>query len=152
VFADPEVRFVNLNVTGFDAGNAAALVADARPGLEALTGALDGYRTGGVQQTWARELSAAWQQQADRAYHLGHQPKPGQTEEDRRAERQSPGSGTWSCRRLTACPATCSGWRARTPRRTTSVRLPCMGYEIAAGGARWPTQPRGVVLVGDGST
>jgi 3D-(3,5/4)-trihydroxycyclohexane-1,2-dione acylhydrolase (decyclizing) len=156
VFADPEVRFVNLNVTGFDAGKhaATALVADARAGLEALKGALDGYRTAEEYQTRARELSAAWQQQVDRAYHLGHQPKPGQTEVigalnefagDRDVVVQAAGSMPGDLQRL---------WRARDPKAYhVEYGYSCMGYEIAGGlGAKLADPSREVfVLVGDGS-
>jgi 3D-(3,5/4)-trihydroxycyclohexane-1,2-dione acylhydrolase (decyclizing) len=156
VFADPEVRFVNLNVTGFDAGKhaATALVADARAGLEALKGALDGYRTAEEYQTRARELSAAWQQQVDRAYHLGHQPKPGQTEVigalnefagDRDVVVQAAGSMPGDLQRL---------WRARDPQAYhVEYGYSCMGYEIAGGlGAKLADPSREVfVLVGDGS-
>ena len=156
VFADPEVRFVNLNVTGFDAGKhaATALVADARAGLEALKGALDGYRTAEAYQTRARELSAAWQQQVDRAYHLGHQPKPGQTEVigalnefagDRDVVVQAAGSMPGDLQRL---------WRARDPKAYhVEYGYSCMGYEIAGGlGAKLADPSREVfVLVGDGS-
>ncbi|MFJ4337457.1 3D-(3,5/4)-trihydroxycyclohexane-1,2-dione acylhydrolase (decyclizing) [Streptomyces sp. NPDC088915] len=47
-------RFLNLNVTGFDAHKQAALplVADAREGLTALTGALDGHRSRDPEE-WA---------------------------------------------------------------------------------------------------
>jgi 3D-(3,5/4)-trihydroxycyclohexane-1,2-dione acylhydrolase (decyclizing) len=156
VFADPQVRFVNLNVTGFDAGKhaATALVADARAGLEAMKGALDGYRTGEAYQTRARELSAAWQQQVDRAYHLGHQPKPGQTEVigalnefagDRDVVVQAAGSMPGDLQRL---------WRARDPKAYhVEYGYSCMGYEIAGGlGAKLADPSREVfVLVGDGS-
>ena len=156
VFADPQVRFVNLNVTGFDAGKhaATALVADARAGLEALKGALDGYRTAEAYQTRARELSAAWQQQVDRAYHLGHQPKPGQTEVigalnefagDRDVVVQAAGSLPGDLQRL---------WRARDPKAYhVEYGYSCMGYEIAGGlGAKLADPSREVfVLVGDGS-
>src|SRR5882672_7260403 len=45
-FQNPDVRFVNLNVASFDAAKLGAtmLVADAREGLTALTGALGGLR------------------------------------------------------------------------------------------------------------
>jgi len=156
VFADPQVRFVNLNVTGFDAGKhaATALVADARAGLEALKGALDGYRASEAYQTRARELSAAWQQQVDRAYHLGHQPKPGQTEVigalnefagDRDVVVQAAGSMPGDLQRL---------WRARDPKAYhVEYGYSCMGYEIAGGlGAKLADPSREVfVLVGDGS-
>ena len=44
-FQNPDVRFVNLNVTALDAAkhSGVMLVADARDGLEALIGALEGY-------------------------------------------------------------------------------------------------------------
>ena len=156
VFADPQVRFVNLNVTGFDAGKhaATALVADARAGLEALKGALDGYRTAEAYQTRARELSAAWQQQVDRAYHLGHQPKPGQTEVigalnefagDRDVVVQAAGSMPGDLHQL---------WRARDPKAYhVEYGYSCMGYEIAGGlGVKLADPSREVfVLVGDGS-
>ena len=156
LFANPQVRFVNLNVTGFDAGKhaATALVADARAGLEALKGALDGYRTSEAYQTRARELSAAWQQQVDRAYHLGHQPKPGQTEVigalnefagDRDVVVQAAGSMPGDLQRL---------WRARDPKAYhVEYGYSCMGYEIAGGlGAKLADPSREVfVLVGDGS-
>jgi 3D-(3,5/4)-trihydroxycyclohexane-1,2-dione acylhydrolase (decyclizing) len=156
VFADPQVRFVNLNVTGFDAGKhaATALVADARAGLEALKGALDGYRSAEAYQTRARELSAAWQQQVDRAYHLGHQPKPGQTEVigalnefagDRDVVVQAAGSMPGDLQRL---------WRARDPKAYhVEYGYSCMGYEIAGVlGVKMAAPEREVyVLVGDGS-
>ncbi|WP_299527568.1 3D-(3,5/4)-trihydroxycyclohexane-1,2-dione acylhydrolase (decyclizing) [uncultured Streptomyces sp.] len=49
LFADPDTRFLNLNITGFDAHKQAALtlVADARSGLEALTAALAAPPGGG---------------------------------------------------------------------------------------------------------
>ena len=156
VFADPQVRFVNLNVTSFDAGKhaATALVADARAGLEALKGALDGYRTSEAYQTRARELSAAWQQQVDRAYHLGHQPRPGQTEVigalnefagERDVVVQAAGSMPGDLQRL---------WRARDPKAYhVEYGYSCMGYEIAGGlGVKLADPSREVfVLVGDGS-
>jgi 3D-(3,5/4)-trihydroxycyclohexane-1,2-dione acylhydrolase (decyclizing) len=82
VFADPGVRFVNLNVAGFDAGKHAGvpLVADARAGLDALTREMDGYRVSESYTSRARDLTDRWRQVTDRAYHLGHQPLPAQTE------------------------------------------------------------------------
>ncbi|WP_137989232.1 3D-(3,5/4)-trihydroxycyclohexane-1,2-dione acylhydrolase (decyclizing) [Streptomyces vilmorinianum] len=66
LFACPEVRFVNLNIAGFDAHKQGALplVADAREGVTALTEALDGYRS---QATWAIS-KGLWQEEVDAAY------------------------------------------------------------------------------------
>src|SRR5260221_11348639 len=46
-FQDPDVRFVNVNVAGFDAAKHAALglTGDARATLDELAGPLAGYRT-----------------------------------------------------------------------------------------------------------
>ena len=51
-FQDPDVRFVNINVAGFDAAkhSGLALVADARLALEALRDALAGHR---VDEAWS---------------------------------------------------------------------------------------------------
>ena len=81
-FQHPDVRFVNLNVAAFDAGKHAgvALVADARAGLAALTEALAGYRVDEAYTIRFREHNARWRHTVDQAYHLGHQPRPAQTE------------------------------------------------------------------------
>ncbi|MFJ8647147.1 3D-(3,5/4)-trihydroxycyclohexane-1,2-dione acylhydrolase (decyclizing) [Streptomyces sp. NPDC093546] len=70
LFAHPGVRFVNLNVTGFDAHKMAALplVADARAGLEHLTVALAGHT---VPPSYAAEyagLKADWESRVTAAY------------------------------------------------------------------------------------
>ncbi|MFC8289534.1 3D-(3,5/4)-trihydroxycyclohexane-1,2-dione acylhydrolase (decyclizing) [Streptomyces sp. NPDC057242] len=61
-------RFLNLNVTGFDAHKQAALplVADAREGLTALTGALGGHRSRDPEE-WAA-AKRDWQRRVDAAY------------------------------------------------------------------------------------
>ncbi|MFD9967978.1 3D-(3,5/4)-trihydroxycyclohexane-1,2-dione acylhydrolase (decyclizing) [Streptomyces sp. NPDC059015] len=71
LFGNPGVRFLNLNITGFDAHKLAALplVADARTGLEALTEALrghhveDGYETeyADGKERWERRVGAAYE-------------------------------------------------------------------------------------------
>ncbi|MFD9244050.1 3D-(3,5/4)-trihydroxycyclohexane-1,2-dione acylhydrolase (decyclizing) [Streptomyces sp. NPDC059556] len=67
----PDTRFVNLNITAFDAHKQAALplVADARAGLEALTEALGDHRSDHRQDTahWAGS-KREWQERTDAAY------------------------------------------------------------------------------------
>ena len=159
-FQDPGVRFVNLNVAAFDAGKHAgvALVADARAGLEQLTEALSvsgaGYH---VDQEYAARLAEhndRWRQVVDRAYHLGHEPLPAQTEvlgalNEFMAERdvviQAAGSMPGDLQML---------WRARDPKQYhVEYGYSCMGYEIAGGlGVKMADPDREVfVLVGDGS-
>jgi 3D-(3,5/4)-trihydroxycyclohexane-1,2-dione acylhydrolase (decyclizing) len=155
-FADPELRFVSLNVAAFDAGKHAglALQADARAGLEALAQALVGYHVEDAYTARIRELSTRWHQVVDQAYHLGHQPLPAQTEilgalnevaGERDVVVQAAGSMPGDLQML---------WRARDPKQYhVEYGYSCMGYEIAGGlGAKLADPSREVfVLVGDGS-
>jgi 3D-(3,5/4)-trihydroxycyclohexane-1,2-dione acylhydrolase (decyclizing) len=155
-FGNPELRFVNLNIASFDAGKHAgvALVADARAGLEALAEAMRGYHVDDAYTGRMRESNATWQQAVDRAYHLGHQPVPAQTEiigalnefaGDRDVVVQAAGSMPGDLQLL---------WRARDPKQYhVEYGYSCMGYEIAGGlGAKLADPSREVfVLVGDGS-
>lgn len=64
----PDTRFLNLNITGFDAHKQAAalpLVADAREGLTALADALGDHRQDLVQWTFSKR---EWQERTDAAY------------------------------------------------------------------------------------
>ena len=155
-FANPDVKFVNLNVTAFDAGKHAgtALTADAREGLKALTQALDGYHVDDTYTARLHEKNAAWQSVVDEAYHLGHGPLPAQTEilgalnefmDERDVVVQAAGSMPGDLQML---------WRARDPKQYhVEYGYSCMGYEIAGGlGAKLAAPDREVfVLVGDGS-
>ena len=79
VFADPDVRFVNLNVTAFDAHklSAVALVGDARRGLEQLTGAVGGWSAPAEHSARATRLAGEWDDIVQRSHDLHHEPLPG---------------------------------------------------------------------------
>ncbi|MGW1201584.1 3D-(3,5/4)-trihydroxycyclohexane-1,2-dione acylhydrolase (decyclizing) [Streptomyces cyaneofuscatus] len=72
LFENPAVRFLNLNITGFDAHKLAALplVADARTGLEALTSALAGrgYRVDPAYETEYTGAKEAWEEQVEASF------------------------------------------------------------------------------------
>jgi 3D-(3,5/4)-trihydroxycyclohexane-1,2-dione acylhydrolase (decyclizing) len=61
-FQGPEVRFVNLNVSEFDAAkhSGLAVTCDARLGLEALRDALAGHRAEGDWEARAKQEAAEW--------------------------------------------------------------------------------------------
>src|SRR5690606_32048476 len=82
VFGNPDVRFVNLNITSFDAAKHAglALVGDARAGIDALADALEGWSVSDDYRTRTRELAAEWDATVERAYRLGNRPLPAQSE------------------------------------------------------------------------
>lgn len=72
LFSNPAVRFLNLNITGFDAHKLAALplVADARTALEALTEALNqrNYRVDPAYETEYTDAKERWEQRVDTAF------------------------------------------------------------------------------------
>ncbi|MET8150974.1 3D-(3,5/4)-trihydroxycyclohexane-1,2-dione acylhydrolase (decyclizing) [Actinoplanes sp. NPDC049668] len=151
-FANPAVRFVNVNIASFDAAKQSAVpvVADAREALPALAAALGGYR---ADVAFAGDV-AAWQRTVDEAYHLGHGPLPAQSEvigavNDACGERdvvvQAAGSMPGDLQLL---------WRARDPKQYhVEYGYSCMGFEIAGAlGIKLADPDREVfALVGDGS-
>ncbi|MDY7083734.1 MAG: 3D-(3,5/4)-trihydroxycyclohexane-1,2-dione acylhydrolase (decyclizing) [Actinomycetota bacterium] len=151
-FQHPDVKFVNINVAAFDAVKQSAfpIVADARTGLDALLAALDG-------SSWSFDLAAevaSWQAAVDHAYHLGHGPRPAQTEVigavneacgPRDVVVQAAGSLPGDLQKL---------WRARDPGQYhVEYGYSCMGFEIAGAlGIKLADPSREVfALVGDGS-
>ncbi|MEJ3652253.1 3D-(3,5/4)-trihydroxycyclohexane-1,2-dione acylhydrolase (decyclizing) [Actinomycetes bacterium KLBMP 9759] len=149
-FQNPDVRFVNLNVAGFDAAKHAGemLVADARAGLEALTEALAGHR---VETTWD---VTAWNGTVDAAFHLGHQPLPAQTEV-LGALNEEVGATDVVVQAAGSMPGDLQMlWRARDPKQYhVEYAYSCMGYEVAGAlGVKMAAPEREVfALVGDGS-
>jgi 3D-(3,5/4)-trihydroxycyclohexane-1,2-dione acylhydrolase (decyclizing) len=155
-FQNPDVRFVNLNVTSFDAAKQAAtpLVADARSGISALTDLLGDYRVADAYVAGYTADRAEWTTVVDHAFHLGHQPLPAQTEIIGAVNEiigaqdvvvQAAGSLPGDLQML---------WRARDPKQYhVEYAYSCMGYEIAAGlGIKLAAPERDVfVMVGDGS-
>ncbi|MFG2941763.1 3D-(3,5/4)-trihydroxycyclohexane-1,2-dione acylhydrolase (decyclizing) [Streptomyces sp. NPDC048282] len=156
VFGNPDVTFVNLNVARLDAVKHAAepLVADARLGIQALAGALDGWEVEESYRRRTRELIARTREIEDACFTVGHGPLPAQTEilgalndvlDDRAVVVNAAGSMPGDLQQL---------WRARDPKAYhVEYAYSCMGYEVAAGvGAKMADPSREVVvLVGDGS-
>ena len=149
-------RFINLNVAGFDAAKQSAipLVADARAGLDELAAALTGWQADTAYQARAATLTADWNAEVDRAYQLGHGPRPAQSEVI--------GAVNEACERgdVVVCAAgSMPGdlhklWRPRgADGYHVEYGYSCMGYEIAGGlGVKMATPDAEVfVLVGDGS-
>ena len=75
LFAE-DARFINLNVASVDAFKHAGLplVGDARSGLEALRGALEGHTADPDHTERASRLAAEWDATVEQAYTLGHAP------------------------------------------------------------------------------
>ncbi|MDQ3767646.1 MAG: 3D-(3,5/4)-trihydroxycyclohexane-1,2-dione acylhydrolase (decyclizing) [Actinomycetota bacterium] len=155
-FANPDVRFININVSMPDVTKLAGLplVADARSALEALRKALSGYSVGARYRAEAEDHVRAWDAEVERVYHLDHSPLPSQGEiigavNDASAERDvvvcAAGSMPGDLHKL---------WRAREPKSYhVEYGYSCMGYEIAGGlGVKMAAPDRDVfVMIGDGS-
>ncbi|WP_406441112.1 3D-(3,5/4)-trihydroxycyclohexane-1,2-dione acylhydrolase (decyclizing) [Streptomyces sp. NBC_00631] len=158
VFGNPDVTFVNLNVARLDAvkHSAEPLVADARLGIQALAGALDGWEVAPAYRRHARELIARTREIEQECFAPGRNTGalPAQTQilgalndvlDDRAVVINAAGSMPGDLQQL---------WRARDPKAYhVEYAYSCMGYEVAAGvGAKMADPSREVVvLVGDGS-
>ena len=155
-FKNPGVKFVNINITPFDAAKQSAemVVADAREALRALTGELAGHR---VDQAYTEEIAAereAWAARVDHCYHLGHGPLPAQTEVfgalngllgDEDVVVNAAGSMPGDLQAL---------WRAKTPvQYHVEYAFSCMGYEVPAALGVKLARPQSEVvsIVGDGA-
>jgi 3D-(3,5/4)-trihydroxycyclohexane-1,2-dione acylhydrolase (decyclizing) len=155
-FADPDVRFVNLNVAAVDAFKHAGLplVADARIGLQALCEALDGWRVDDEHARRARSLAVEWDAEVERSYSLGHQPLPAQSEVLGVVNRVSEPRDVVVCAAGSMPGDLHKLWRTRDPKGYhVEYGFSCMGYEIAGGlGVKLADPDREVVvMVGDGS-
>jgi 3D-(3,5/4)-trihydroxycyclohexane-1,2-dione acylhydrolase (decyclizing) len=156
VFADPQVRFVNVNVAAFDAAKQSgiAIVADARAALEALTGALAGWSADPAHRTRAAELAAGWQATVQDAYTTRHQPLPAQAEVIGVVNEVSADTDVVLCAAGSMPGDLHKLWRTRDPGGYhVEYGYSCMGYEIAGGlGVKMAAPDREVfVMVGDGS-
>ena len=155
-FKNPDLSFVNINITPFDAAKQSAemVVADAREALTALTAALEGYR---VSEDYSREIAAereSWFAATERCYHLDHGPLPAQTEVFG-APNELMGDEDIVINAAGSMPGDLQAlWRARTPvQYHVEYAFSCMGYEIPAGLGCKLARPESEVvsIVGDGT-
>jgi len=156
IFADPDVRFVNINVAAADSAKLAGIsvVADARAALTALASALDGWSVDVDYRKETRDRAAAWDAGVTRAYALGHQPLPAQSEVIGAVNDATGERGVVVCAAGSMPGDLHKLWRSRDDKSYhVEYGYSCMGYEIAGGiGVRMAAPDRDVyVLVGDGS-
>lgn len=155
-FQDPGVRFVNVNVSEFDAGKQAALalVADARVTLEELKEVLTGFRVEQAYTAQLQALHAAWEKEVDRIYHLNSGPPVSQGEVIGVVNEVSGARDVVVCAAGSLPGDLHKLWRTRDPNGYhLEYGYSCMGYEISGGmGVKMAAPDREVyVMVGDGS-
>jgi 3D-(3,5/4)-trihydroxycyclohexane-1,2-dione acylhydrolase (decyclizing) len=174
-FQDPDVRFVNLNVTEFDAAKHSGLplTCDARLGLEALREALEGHRAEDAWEARAKKEAAAWGEEVARVVGAGaagagavaasesaaslakrNGGLPTQAEVIGVINDAAGETGVIVCAAGSAPGDLHKLWRARDPKGYhVEYGYSCMGYEIPGGiGVKLADPDREVfVLIGDGS-
>ncbi|HEY6041719.1 MAG TPA: thiamine pyrophosphate-binding protein, partial [Anaerolineae bacterium] len=81
-FQNPDVKFININIAGFDAykHSGLALVGDARVTLDELTAAVGNYLTSAEYRARAGELNQKWDAEVERIYGIRHGPPISQGE------------------------------------------------------------------------
>jgi 3D-(3,5/4)-trihydroxycyclohexane-1,2-dione acylhydrolase (decyclizing) len=156
LFADPQVRFININVAAFDAAKHAglAVVADAKPAIEALHAALGDWRADPAHSAEAVELVREWNGIVDAAVTLGHRPVPAQSEVIGAVNAAAGERDVVVCAAGSMPGDLHKLWRATDPKQYhVEYGYSCMGYEIAGGlGVKLADPAREVfVMVGDGS-
>jgi 3D-(3,5/4)-trihydroxycyclohexane-1,2-dione acylhydrolase (decyclizing) len=157
-FANPAVRFININVADLDGHKLSGLsvVADAREALQALTTQLAGWQADPAYTRLTRDLAAAWEGEVGEAYDLDGDPDVAPTQ----AQVIGAVNDLSGPRDVVVCAAgSMPGdlhklWRTREAKGyQVEYGYSCMGYEIAGGlGVKLAAPDREViVMVGDGS-
>jgi 3D-(3,5/4)-trihydroxycyclohexane-1,2-dione acylhydrolase (decyclizing) len=157
LFQNPEVRFLNLNVTGFDAHKLAArtLVCDARAGLEKLLEALAGHRVDSAYEAEYRAGRERWDQVVEVAYRAEDENAVPTQTQVLGALDSVVGDGDVVINAAGSLPGDLHKlWRSRSPRQYhLEYGYSCMGYEIPAALGVQQAAPGTPVwaLVGDGT-
>ena len=155
-FQNPAVRFININVSGFDAGKQAALplVGDAKVTIQELAALLKDFRVSEPYATKMRAYRAEWEKEVDRIYNLNAGLPISQGEVIGVVNEISRPRDVLVCAAGSLPGDLHKLWRTRDPNGYhMEYGYSCMGYEIAGGlGVRMAAPDRDVyVMVGDGS-
>jgi 3D-(3,5/4)-trihydroxycyclohexane-1,2-dione acylhydrolase (decyclizing) len=155
-FQNPSVRFININVSEFDAGKQAALplTGDARVTLDELRGATTGFRVSESYAAKLQTLRANWEKEVDRIYSLNIGVPISQGEVIGVVNEVSGPRDVVVCAAGSLPGDLHKLWRTRDPNGYhMEYGYSCMGYEISGGlGVKLAAPDRDVyVLVGDGS-
>ena len=154
-FANPGVKFVNINVAPIDAykhGTAVAVVADARKALLRLTELLKGHRID-LDGAIAEEKKT-WDGIVDEAHDTRNTPLPAQSEIIGAVNTESGPRDVVVCAAGSLPGDLHKMWRVRdSSGYHVEYGFSCMGYEIAGGiGVKRGAPDRDVfIMVGDGS-
>lgn len=156
-FGNPDVQFVNLNVSGFDSSklNGAAVIADAKEGLKALHEALEQihYRSKHTPAA-IKALKQEWDSEVDRLYGAEHEAGFAQTRALGVIQETIDPSSVVVCAAGSLPGDLHRLWRPAEPKTYhMEYGFSCMGYEIAGAFGVALAEPAREVyaIVGDGS-
>ncbi|GGM85248.1 3D-(3,5/4)-trihydroxycyclohexane-1,2-dione acylhydrolase (decyclizing) [Dyadobacter beijingensis] len=157
IFKNPDVRFININISEFDAFKHAALpvIGDAKAVLEELGTLLGSHEVAADYRQHIAQINKAWDDEVTQIYAEGNGTVPPIDQavvigtlnsfmDDRDVMINASGSAPGDLHKL---------WRATDPKNFhLEYGFSCMGYEIAAGlGAKMADPTREVyVICGDG--
>lgn len=155
-FQNPAVRFININVSEFDAGkqSALALVGDALITLQELQAAVGDFRVQPCYASRIEEFRSDWEKEVDRLHGLNWGPPISQGEVIGVVNEICGDGGTMVCAAGSLPGDLHKMWRTRHPKGYhMEYGYSCMGYEISGGlGVKMADPSRDVfVMVGDGS-
>ncbi|MBZ5613846.1 MAG: 3D-(3,5/4)-trihydroxycyclohexane-1,2-dione acylhydrolase (decyclizing) [Acidobacteriia bacterium] len=155
-FQNPAARFININVSEFDAGKQLALplTGDARATLQETAKALEGYAVDAAYAARMQSFREEWEKEVDRLYHLNWGPPISQGEVIGVVNEVSAARDVLVCAAGSLPGDLHKLWRTRDPKGYhLEYGYSCMGYEISGGlGVKMAAPDREVyVMVGDGS-
>jgi 3D-(3,5/4)-trihydroxycyclohexane-1,2-dione acylhydrolase (decyclizing) len=155
-FQNPAVKFVNINVSEFDAGKQSAmpLTGDARVSLQELAEALKGFQVDASYAARVKTFREEWEKEVDRIYGLNFGPPISQGEVIGVVNEVSAARDVVVCAAGSLPGDLHKLWRTRDPKGYhMEYGYSCMGYEISGGlGVKMAAPEREVyVMVGDGS-
>ncbi|HSR66760.1 MAG TPA: 3D-(3,5/4)-trihydroxycyclohexane-1,2-dione acylhydrolase (decyclizing) [Acidobacteriota bacterium] len=153
-FRHPQVRFININLTGLDAAKHSGLplLADARTALQDLMEA--DFKADAGYSAKVKEEKAFWEQENDRLFNLRHDPPVSQSAVIGSVNRAAGDEGVVVCAAGSLPGDLHKLWRTRHRKGYhLEYGYSCMGYEVAGGlGIKMAAPEREVfVMVGDGS-
>ncbi len=156
LFQNPARRLVALNVQPFDAAKhlALPLVADARAGLAALSGALGSFAAPAEWTRAAIDAEATWRPQAAAATAATNAERPSDAQVIGAVQRAAGPDSVVVCAAGGLPGELHKLWRSARPGSYhLEYGYSCMGYEIAGGVGVKLAQPDAdvIVMVGDGS-
>jgi 3D-(3,5/4)-trihydroxycyclohexane-1,2-dione acylhydrolase (decyclizing) len=155
-FQNPDVRFININIAGFDSHKQSALplIADARVCLEELSEYLFDYRVSGSYRDHAAALNIEWDKQVTEFFRVSGDLPVSQAEVVGAVNEFAGPRDVVLCAAGSLPGDLHKLWRTRDPKGFhLEYGYSTMGYECAAGiGAKLACPDREIfVMVGDGN-